>query len=192
MGDANLSEALEKLSEAGVKLSEAGVKLGEAISTQVAVGERPNKEFLLKDIERANVYRLELIKIMLAMASGVLAFTVSFRPSIENPAGIWLMSVGWIALALSIVGGVFMLWMWEKFYISYRDYDNRGKKEDGKTYRKSITEWRRFWQFLQYLGLIVGVLSIGLFAAINIDRPPREPAKRAAIETRVAPPPAML
>jgi hypothetical protein len=153
---------------------------------------RSGAEFLLKDIERANVYRLELIKIMLAMASGVLAFTVSFRPSIENPAGVWLMSVGWIALALSVVGGVFTLLMWEWFYISYRDYDNRGRQKEGKAYRKRVTAWRRRWQFLQYLGLVVGVLGIGVFAAINIDKPPRDPAKRVMLETTIAVERAML
>ncbi|HEY4167308.1 MAG TPA: hypothetical protein VGM96_11050 [Reyranella sp.] len=149
---------------------------------------RPGADFLLNDIERANTYRLELIKLMLAMAGGLLAFTVSFRPSIAEPDRAWLIQVGWVALAISVIGGIFTLLMWEWFYISYRDFDNDNRRDEGKAYRKRITKRRRFFQFLQYAGLIAGVLGIGVFAALNIDKPPREPAtKKAAIDSPIAP-----
>lgn len=135
--------------------------------------QRPGADFLQKDIAQANVYRLEVIKLVIAMATGLLAFTVSFRPSIANPDKSYLMAWGWLALAVAIAGGVLTLLLWEWFYISYRDYDNKGKKDAGKKTRQSITLARRFFQFLLFVGFIVGVASIGWFAAINIDKPPR-------------------
>src|SRR5258708_13499283 len=80
---------------------------------------------------------------------------------------------GWLLLAFSIVGGVLTMRCWELFYISYRDFDNKGEQEDGKTYRKTLTWWRRIVQTVQYVGLLVAVVAIGLFAAANIDKPPR-------------------
>ena len=65
---------------------------------------------------------------------------------------------------------------WELFYISFRDFDNRGKQEEGKRYRKTVTFWRLIAQTAQYIGLLVAVVAIGIFAAVNIDKPPRAPA----------------
>jgi hypothetical protein len=149
-----------------------------ATAATAAVG-RPGSDFLLKDIERANTYRLELVKLMLAMATGLLAFTVSFRPSIAGPEHSYLMWGGWLLLALSIVGGVLTMRCWELFYISYRDFDNKGERDAGKSHRKTVTLYRRIVQTAQYVGLLIAVVAIGIFAAVNIDKPPRAPATAA-------------
>jgi hypothetical protein len=142
--------------------------------------ERPDPGFLQKDIAQANVYRLEVTKLVIAMATGLLAFTVSFRPSIASPDKSYLMAWGWIALAIAITGGVLTLLLWEWFYISYRDYDNKGDKANGQKRRQLITRFRRLFQCLLFAGFIAGVASIGWFAAINIDKPPRTSASAHA------------
>jgi hypothetical protein len=156
------------------------VVAGAPEATAAAAAGRPGSDFLLKDIERANTYRLELVKLMLAMATGLLAFTVSFRPSIAGPEYSYLMWGGWLLLALSIVGGVLAMRCWELFYISYRDFDNKRKQDEGKRYRKTVTFWRRIAQTAQYIGLLVAVVAIGVFAAVNIDKPPRAPVVTTA------------
>ncbi len=131
----------------------------------------PTIDVLQHDIERANVYRLELIKSMLTIATAVLAFTVSFRPTIINPDWVSLMWIGWLGLGISIIGGLVNMWGWERFYISYRDYDWKKKKEAGKQHRKTITAWRRIAMFIQFSCLSVGILSVACFTAENIGKP---------------------
>lgn len=170
--------AVEAAAEAVAEVAAAAVRAAARAAVAPASGPaKPGADFLLKDIDRANTYRLELVKLMLAMATGLLAFTVSFRPSIASPDQSYLMWGGWLLLALSIVGGVLTMRCWELFYISYRDFDNKG--EDGKPHRDTITFWRRVAQTAQYIGLLAAVVGIGMFAAINIDKPPRVPVATA-------------
>ena len=119
------------------------------------------------DVGFANQFRLELIKTSLIVATGLLAFTVSFRPSIPTPKHEWLMWVGWIGLGLSAIGAMGNMYGWERFFASYRDH-----KEDlkaGKTVRRRITRWRRTAMSAQFGGFAFGVLSIAIFAATNLD-----------------------
>lgn len=134
-------------------------------------GRHPTIDVLQHDIERANIYRLELIKSMLAIATAVLAFTVSFRPTIINPDWVPLMWAGWLGLGFSIIGGLINMWGWERFYISYRDYDWKQKKDVGKRHRKKITAWRRIAMFIQFSCLVIGILSVACFTAENIGKP---------------------
>lgn len=120
------------------------------------------------DVGFANQFRLELIKTSLVVATGLLAFTVSFRPSISEPKWEWLMWAGWIGLGLSAIGAMGNMYGWERFYVSYRDH--RYDQEKGKRVRRSITRWRRIAMAAQFAGFAFGVLSIAIFAATNLDR----------------------
>jgi type IV secretory pathway VirB2 component (pilin) len=127
----------------------------------------PSIEAVQTDIGFGNQYRLELIKTSLAVATGLLAFTVTFRPSVAEPSSEWLMWIGWIGLGLSALGAMGNMYGWERFYISYRDQkSNVGK---GERIRKTITFWRRIAMAIQFAGFAVGVLGIAVFAAINLD-----------------------
>lgn len=129
---------------------------------------KPTIDALHRDIALANQYRLELIKLVMTLSAGILAFTVSFRPSLTSVSLPWLMWIGWISLAMSMVGGMVHMHGWDRFYLSYRDYDWRGEKVAGKVHRTHINFWRNTGQFFQFACFALGVLAIGLFAAINI------------------------
>ena len=57
---------------------------------------------------------------------------------------------------------------WDRFYVSYRDFDHRGDKNGGKAKRKQIAAWRRPAMVMQFAGFAIGMLAIGLFSAMNI------------------------
>jgi hypothetical protein len=130
---------------------------------------KPSIEALQRDIEFANTYRLEKLKTLLAVTTALLAFTVSFRPKLVVVELEWSMVMGWIGLSLALLTGIATMHAWEQFYISYRDYDWKGKSADGKRHRKVITRWRRVLFACQCIGFLVGVAGIAIFAAANVD-----------------------
>src|SRR5690242_17130086 len=87
---------------------------------------RPDIDTVHKDIALANTYRLEGIKAAVAISTALLAFTVSFRPTLSHIDNGGLMLASWILLAVSVLGGLLNLYGWERFYISYRDHDLKG------------------------------------------------------------------
>jgi hypothetical protein len=54
---------------------------------------------------------------------------------------------------------------WEYFYISYRDFEWKGK--DGKPRRKAVDRFRKVTVILQLVGFGSGVLAITLFSCLN-------------------------
>ena len=130
----------------------------------------PDIDVLHKDIALANHYRIEVIKYCILSSTALLAFTVSFRPKLETPVCDVLMWISWFSLALSIMGGVGNMYGWENFYISYRDFDFKTKGVEGKAMRKRITFLRRVSMFFQFSGLSLGVMTIALYFALNMDK----------------------
>jgi hypothetical protein len=55
------------------------------------------------------------------------------------------------------------LYGWERFYLTYRDFDWRGEGEKGMEQRKSTTTWRRIGRVCQFAGFVIGTFTIGLF-----------------------------
>lgn len=153
----------------------------------------PTIEAIQRDVDFANRYRMELIKFLLAAASALFAFTVTFRPSLVQVDLAWAMWIGWSGLAVSMFGGIFHMLGWEHYYKSYRDCDwaMQGKflalaksgmsdaekqawavaeaKREGETTREHIDHWRKAAKIFQFVGFIVGVACIALFACVNID-----------------------
>jgi hypothetical protein len=76
------------------------------------------------------------------------------------------MLMGWIGLSVALFGGLGNMYGWERFYMSYRDYE--WHQHDGKPKRKVITFWRRVAFAAQVLGFIIGVAGIAWFAATNL------------------------
>jgi hypothetical protein len=138
-------------------------------------GRKPTIEAVHRDVAFANKYRLELLKQLLTLSAALLAFTVSFRPTLTRVDSAWLMWAGWIALGVSSFCGMLHLLLWSHYYISYRDYDWLEKGDEGILQRKYITTFRRFVMFFQFLGFAVGVLGVAIFAAVNFQNvlPPK-------------------
>ena len=122
------------------------------------------------DISIGDSYRIEYIKHLLSIASGIFVFSVTFMKEIigTNPTNAQLkiaLVIGWVALVLSIVGGIAQMRLWSAFYISWgRDFD----KLEAKRYRRHITTFRVFAEFIQIAGFVLGLLSLLAFAIRNI------------------------
>lgn len=129
---------------------------------------RPDIAALQADIGFANNYRLEVIKTLLAITTALLAFTISFRPTLVLVEREWLIVDAWIALAASTVAGVITLYCWERFYISYRDYDWKNATPAGEARRKTITTLRRCCFFIQVVAGLAGIVCVSLFAIVNL------------------------
>jgi hypothetical protein len=124
------------------------------------------------DISLASQYRLELIKTVMTLATGLLAFTVAFPAGRNLTSAIklpWLIQASWGSLTISVCAGLFHIRMWEMLYMSYRQYDWKQAKEAGRNARNRITRWRRLFQTLQFLGFLIGVFSVGAFAILNLS-----------------------
>jgi hypothetical protein len=136
---------------------------------------KPTIEAVHRDVAFANKYRLELLKHLLTLSAALLAFTVSFRPTLTRVDSAWLMWVGWIALGVSASCGMLHLLLWSHYYISYRDYDWHDRGDEGILQRKYITDFRKFVMFFQFLGFAVGVLGVAIFSAVNFQNvlPPK-------------------
>jgi hypothetical protein len=135
---------------------------------------RPSIDAVQRDIALANQYRLELIKYLLAIAAALFAFTIAFRPSLTQVDVPWAMWIGWFGLGVSMFGGIFHMQAWDHYYKSYRDHDHGNKdpkegKRLGKAARTKINKRRKSAMFFQFVGFIVGVIGIALFAGVNID-----------------------
>jgi hypothetical protein len=129
---------------------------------------QPTIESLQRDIELGNRFRLELSKILLASAAALLAFTISFPPSLVRVDHVWLLGAAWLGLASSMSGGFLNMYGWERYYLSYRDFDWRGQRDEGMRARKVITRWRRCGRLFQGVGFLFGVIGIAIFTTVNL------------------------
>lgn len=139
---------------------------------------RPSETFLQADIDRAVEYRKEYYKYILTISTALLAFTVSFQPQLSrSPELVAFMYLGWLGLGVTVLAGVWVHMLWSKFFVSFRDFDNRGKRDQGKSVRREITARRRLLDKLMMVGLAVGVIGVVAFAATNLRHVgPRIPA----------------
>lgn len=154
-------------------MSNAGLPAGHDDTEQAA---RPPFEMTQSNVELANTYRLELNKQLLTIATALFAFTIAFfvPPAAGTPVASTVATykglawTGWAALAVSILAGLTVMRLWERFYISYRDYDNRGKRDEGQRYRNEITARRIAALRVQYVTFVIGVVAVGFFAALRL------------------------
>lgn len=128
---------------------------------------RPGAEWVLKDIDRSIEYRKKYYEYSVAIATALLAFSISFPPTLTAVHFVILVRIAWVALGISILCGVTIHFAWSKFFISFRDFDNRNRSDEGKLNREKWTSLRRAMEFVQFLSLLIGVMGISIFAALN-------------------------
>ncbi|MEP7121885.1 MAG: hypothetical protein ABJE95_13275 [Byssovorax sp.] len=136
----------------------------------------PTVDAMHRDVAFANIFRLEGIKTSIAIAGALLAFTVTFRPTLREVTWQWMMLVAWLMLGTSILGGLLNLYGWERFYISYRDHDWEHRfresadvrKQLGKKARTWVTRWRSAGAIFQWVGLLGGVVLLAVFSWQNL------------------------
>jgi hypothetical protein len=129
---------------------------------------RLDKDFLQKNIDRSIDYRKEYYKYNIGIATALLAFTVSFPSTLSKVDYPNLIFAAWIGLGVAVLSGVASHALWSSFFITWRNYDNRGLRPQGQAARAPITRWRRLLDVLQIVGLIVGVGGVVLFAGLNL------------------------
>ena len=135
--------------------------------TSIPAEHRPGAEWVLKDIDRSIDYRRKYYEYSVTIATALLAFSISFPPTLTAVHYVILVKVAWVALGISILSGVTIHFAWSKFFISFRDFDNRDRRDQGRVTRKKWTNFRRAMEFSQFVSLLIGVMGISIFAAVN-------------------------
>lgn len=130
------------------------------------LSKKPTIEAIQKDLEFANEYRQEFIKILIGISGALFAFSVAFLPEVHEPIWRWLFWLSWFALAISMFGGFTQLACWERFYSSYQRFEWIGI--EGKLFRKRVTLIRRWALAAQAIGFVIGVLAMGSFTSLNL------------------------
>src|SRR6185312_13504540 len=88
--------------------------------------DRPGETFLQADIGRSMDYRKAYYKYAVGIATALLAFTVSFQPTLRMaPQMRSLEFIGWAGLGVAVAAGVRVHMVWAKFYASFQKYDNK-------------------------------------------------------------------
>lgn len=135
--------------------------------SSMALNHRPGAEWVLKDIDRSVDYRRKYYEYSITIATALLAFSISFPPTLTAVHYVFLVRVAWIALGVSILCGVSIHFAWSKFFISFRNFDNKGEDGKGARNRKRWTFLRKLMEWIQFLTLLVGVLGMSVFAGGN-------------------------
>lgn len=123
-----------------------------------------------RDIEFGNSYRLEYIKHLITIASGMFVFTVAFMKDVlGKPAaaahGSLILICGWTALVVSIVAGIHHMRYWAWFFVSW----GRGPADEQEiAWRKRIDGRRKIAEQTQFYGFFVGLVCLLVFAALNL------------------------
>lgn len=147
--------------------------------------DRPGAEWVQADIARAFELRRDYYKYSIGVATALLAFTISFPPSLSRLACPKLIFVAWPALGVAILCGIAVHYVWAWFFISFRNLDSRFKTDDGRALRKKLNRIRKTLEVVQIVALVVGVLGSALFASINIENVALKTDEKASLSTPV-------
>lgn len=148
-----------------------GAESAESKENPIRARDRNKIEIVQSNVGLANLYRVELLKQLITLATALFAFTVGFFTS--SPIGVasapsWLAWGGWLFLGCSLATGLYQLFAWEEYYISYRDYDHHDDVKGGVAYRDVFTGHRRFAKRVQYATLFLGVVFVAIYAALRL------------------------
>lgn len=122
------------------------------------------------DIGLGNQYRLEYIRHLVSIATGVFVFSVTFmKDLVGKPTSLANFRIslvlGWLGLLLSIVSGIFHMKLWSQYYISWGiAYDDKRAKE----WRKKLNTRRKIAEWVQICGFALGLLFLIVFATKNL------------------------
>lgn len=147
----------------------------ELVGTTTAADHRPGAEWVLKDIDRSVDYRKKFYEYSITIATALLAFSISFPPTLTAVDFVFLVRIAWVALGISILCGVTIHFAWSKFFISFRDFDNRNHSKEGKLNRKKWTFFRRTMELVQFIALLIGVMGMSIFAGVNYQHIAQHP-----------------
>ncbi|MEM9823943.1 MAG: hypothetical protein AAF985_22855 [Bacteroidota bacterium] len=120
-----------------------------------------------QDVDFANRYRIEYIKHLLSLSGGIFVISIGLLGNDLNHSHFSLyresIAMGWLALILSMMGGIFHMRVWDKFYMSFRKPHEKGLEQ-----RKRLRLRRRIAEAIQIGFFMIGVILIFLFVSVNI------------------------
>ena len=146
-------------------------------------------EMIHRDISVGNDYRKERIKLLITLATGVFALTVTFNKDLFRDhisgIGLILVLVGWTFLLVSLLGGIYHFRAWEDFYLQFRAVgksiwryrtaltdEERIKAEKSYHTEAAIAdEYRsryKLWNWLQTWCLLAGLFCIGAYVGVAV------------------------
>ncbi|OYW74606.1 MAG: hypothetical protein B7Z37_16990 [Verrucomicrobia bacterium 12-59-8] len=123
-----------------------------------------------RDIEFGNNYRLEYIKHLISIATGVFVFSVTFmkdfvgKPTTEATAKLAL-PVGWLFMVVSILAGILHMRYWACYYTSW---GTKWTKPKAKEWRAVINKRRKVAESVQIYGFIAGLSLLLFFTTWNL------------------------
>jgi hypothetical protein len=123
-----------------------------------------------QDIQFGNSYRLEYIKHLISVSTGVFVFTVTFMKDFLGKASGTAtlrpaLIAGWLALVVSVIAGIYHMRYWAWFFISW----GRGPgNEEEIAWRKQISKRRRIAEQIQFYGFFIGLACLLSFAIWNL------------------------
>lgn len=119
------------------------------------------------DVGLANNYRLEYIKHLMSLSAGIFVISIAFMSDLISGIATarckFTIIIGWGLLILSLIGGIFHMKSWDRFYISYRKETEIGVKR-----RSKINKYRILSESFQVSSFLLGIILIFLFVAINL------------------------
>ena len=148
-------------------------------------------DLIHRDISIGNDYRKERIKLLITLATGVFALSVTFHKdlfgSVLTSTGLSLVLIGWAAMIVSLGAGIVHFGKWEDFYLEHRvsgnavwryyvaiaSPDPTEEKKARIAFHKSrerISDLQKSyakWNFIQSTSLVVGMVLIALYAAVS-------------------------
>jgi amino acid transporter len=122
-----------------------------------------------RDLGLGNTYRIEYIKHLVSISTGVFVFSVTFMKDLVGPfsqvVGKPFLIAGWSVLVISIISGIFHMSLWASIYISWGLYweSPRAKRE-----RAVLNRWRKIAERAQVLGFLAGLVLLVIFASLNL------------------------
>lgn len=122
------------------------------------------------DIGFGNDYRIEYIKHLVSIATGVFVFSITFLKDFVGlqPANAQykvVLLIGWFALLLSIIAGIIHMRYWAMYYISWGTHYEDTK---GREFRRALNPKRKAAEAVQFFGFGLGLLFLLAFAASNL------------------------
>ncbi|UPT69322.1 MAG: hypothetical protein M0D53_08790 [Flavobacterium sp. JAD_PAG50586_2] len=123
-----------------------------------------------RDIEFGNNYRLEYIKHLISISTGVIIFSVTFMKDIITIQSVqkvdkYVLAVGWFMLLISVFAGILHMRYWAWYYISW---GTNWEKPSAKLWRRKINIRRKIAEKLQVGGFIIGLTLLTIFTLLLI------------------------
>jgi len=122
------------------------------------------------DIGLGNSYRLEYVKHLVSIATGVFVFSVTFMKDLIGQSAAHanlkgFLIAGWGSLVVSIIAGIFHMRLWSQYYISWGLHY---EEPHAVAWRRIVNRRRKIAEGAQICGFGAGLVLLLLFATGNL------------------------